>query len=183
METCKMMISMQAPSPQWFALYTAPRHEKLVSSQLKHWDIESFLPLHRTLHCWKNRTRAAVELPLFPSYVFVRISPDMKGRVLAVPGALSVVGSKREPWPLPEAEMEILRAGLDHCKPEPYPYLAAGDRVRIAAGPLAGMEGFFVDRKNGQRVILTIPQIMRSVSVEVEIQHLELVNSDAVKAS
>ncbi len=177
------MIVTYAPTPQWFAVYTTTRHEKKVASLLAARNIEAFLPLHRTLHCWKNRTRAALELPLFPSYVFVRMSMDMKSNVLSVPGALSVVGSSRGPWPLPDAEIDILRSGLDRCRPEPCAYLDTGDRVRITGGPLQGMEGFFMTRKNGPRVVLTIDQIMRSVSVEVEVQHLELLQSKSVLAS
>lgn len=177
------MTIEQRLAERWFAIYTAPRHEKQVSQRLQEREVESFLPMHRTVHCWKNRTRAELELPLFPSYVFVRISPEMKGKVLSVPGALSLVGSKREPWPLPDSEMEILRAGLNQCKPEPHPYLSFGDRVRITDGPLAGMEGIYSERKNGARVVLTIPQIMRSFSVEVELRHLELIGPSVSLAS
>ena len=181
-----MMISMQKSSPssvKWFAVYTIPRHEKKVSSQLQQRNIEVFLPFHRTVSYWKNRTKAELELPLFPSYVFVRMPMEMKGAVLSVPGAVSVVGSKREPWPLPDNEMEILRRGLDDCRPAPHPYFNTGDRVRIMQGPLAGMEGFLMDKKNGSRMVLSIEQIMRSVSVEVNVQHLQLVDTRERQAS
>jgi transcriptional antiterminator NusG len=170
-------------SPKWFAVYTASRHEKRVSLHLTDRDVESFLPVHRTVHHWKNRTKAALELPLFPSYVFVRIAADMTSKVLSVPGVLSLVGSKREPWALPDQEMETLRSGLDHCKPEPHPYLVVGDRARIRTGPLAGMEGVLVQKKNGVRVVLTVDHIMRSVSVEIEIQHLEAMPAHSARAS
>lgn len=166
---------MFAEPSQWFAIQTMSRHEKRVSLQLKEREIEHFLPLHRTLHYWKNRTRAEVELPLFPSYVFVRTWSDAKGKVLSIPGTLSLVGSSRGPWPLPDEEIETLRAGLEHCKPEPHPYLTVGDRVRIADGPLAGMEGVLTEKKNGPRVILSLQQIMRSISVEVDLRHLQLI--------
>jgi transcription antitermination factor NusG len=167
---------------QWFALYTAPRHEKKVSIYLQEQQIESFLPLHRAINYWKNRTKSALELPLFPSYVFVRIANQMRGKVLGVPGVLNLVGSRREPWPLPDFEMEALRFGLEYCKPEPHPYFAAGDRVRIGGGPLAGMQGVLVKKKNGPRVVLAIDQIKRSVSVEVDVQYLQAVSAE-VQAS
>ncbi len=57
------------------------------------------------------------------------------------------MGSSGEAWPLPDSEIETLRAALDQRKPEPHPYLVVGDRVRITSGPLAGMEGVYRSRR------------------------------------
>lgn len=168
-----MDVIRQESRARWFAVYTASRHEKHVSSQLRDRQVEFFLPLYRTIHRWKNRTQADLELPLFPSYVFVRFSPRERGTVLSVPGVLSVVGSSREAWPLPDFEIEALRSGLDHRKPEPHPCLLIGDRARITTGALAGMEGVLIQKRNGLRMVLTLDQIMRSVSVEVDLHELE----------
>ena len=160
-------------SRQWFAAYTVPRHEKYVSAQLKSRQIESFLPLYRTVHVWRNRSRPALELPLFPCYLFVRIPVGARAEILSVPGVVSLVGSKREPWPLPDFDIEVLRSGLDQRNPEPHAYLVVGERTRIRSGPLAGLEGVLLRRKNSVRVVLTIEQIMRSVSVEVDLADVE----------
>src|ERR1700687_129125 len=154
---------------RWFALYTTPRREKRVAAQLHENQFETFLPVYRTIHLWKNRTRASLELPLFPCYVFVRTEPARKGNVLSIPGVLSIVGSRREAWPLPDSEIEKLRTGLGQFNAEPHPYLATGDRARIRSGPLSGLEGVLVQEKNGLRVVLTIELIKRSVSIEVEL--------------
>lgn len=177
------MVTTLQSSPQWFAVYTASRHEKHVSTQLADRGVEFFLPLYRTVHCWKNRTKGVLEMPLFPSYVFVRIPRNKRGSVLEVPGVLSLVGSKREAWPLPDWEIEALRSGLDQRKPEPHPYLVVGVRARITIGALAGMEGVLVQKRNGTRVVLTLDGIMRSVSVEVGLHELERVSPQAVLAS
>jgi transcription antitermination factor NusG len=168
------MVSVStSQSPRWFALYTASHHEKHVSLQLQDRQVESYLPTYRTVRSWKNRTNVVLELPLFPSYVFVRIRPSDKTRVLSVPGALSLVGSRREAWPLPDFEIEALRAGVHQRKPEPHHYLTVGERARIKSGALAGMEGILLAKRNGFRVVLSLEQIMRGVSVEVELNELE----------
>ena len=177
-----MISTGEGASPQWFAAYTASRHEKRVSVQLNERAVESFLPLYRSVNKWKNRTRAMLELPLFPSYVFVRIPPNRRASVLQVPGVLALVGSTREAWPLPDAEIEALRAGLDRRKPEPHPYLVVGDRVRITSGALAGMEGILVQKRNGPRVVLTLDRIMKSISVEVGFQEVERISYKPAKA-
>src|ERR1700730_11086677 len=178
-----LATTMPELSPQWFAAYTVPRHEKHVSGQLQDREIESFLPLYRTVHLWKNRSRAALELPLFPCYLFVRIPAFKRASVLSIPGVVSLVGSQREPWPLPDFEVEALRSGLDQRNPEPHDYLVVGERARIRSGPLSGMEGVLLRMKNSLRVVLTIEQIMRSVSVEVDIADLEPIYPRSALAS
>jgi transcription antitermination factor NusG len=161
---------------QWFAAYTTPRHEKHVSEVLGERDIETFLPLYRTVRQWKKSSPVILELPLFPCYVFVRITRAARGAVLALPGVVSIVGSPKEPWPLPQLEVEALRLGAQLGKTEPHPYLKVGERVRIKAGLMAGVEGILVRKKNECRFVLTLEAIMRSVAVEVDASELELVD-------
>lgn len=80
--------------PHWYAIYTSPRHEKRVHEHLSYRNVESFLPLYRTIHRWKNGCKPLVELPLFPGYLFVKIGQPQRVRVLEVPGVLSFVGDQ-----------------------------------------------------------------------------------------
>ena len=114
-----------------------------------------------------------LDLPLFPAYVFVRIAPRSRSTVLALPGVLSIVGSSKEPWPLPDVEVEALRRGAQTCKLQPHPYLKVGEKVRIKAGMLAGVDGILVRRKNEFRVVLSLDAIMQSAAVEVDADDLE----------
>ncbi len=68
-------------------------------------------------------------------------------------------------------------------KIEPHPYLKVGERVRIASGSMAGVEGILVRKKNEFRFILTLDAIMRSVAVEVDATDLEPVDQPASPAS
>src|SRR4030081_3339127 len=82
--------------PQWYAIHTRSRHEKMVAEQLERQSIESFLPVEKRTHKWSDRTRE-VELPLFSGYSFVRVvlcSPD-RLRVLQTHGAARGVGIRR----------------------------------------------------------------------------------------
>ena len=166
-------IASDGSSPQWFAAYTTPRHEKHVFEMLAERQIETFLPLYRAARQWKKSTPVVLELPLFPTYVFVRIVRQARGAVLGMPGVLSIVGSSKEPWPLPECEIEALRRGMQTLKVEPHPYLKIGERVRIKAGVMAGIEGVLVRKKNEFRVVLTLDTIKRSLAVEVDADDLE----------
>jgi transcription antitermination factor NusG len=152
----------------WFALYTCPRHEKRVTEQIKQRRIACFLPLYRSVRRWKDR-RKELELALFPGYVFVQVALQDRLRVLQLPGVVRFVSFNGHPAPLPDAEIESLRKGLEGCvRMAPHPFLRVGRRVRVNNGPLAGLEGILCRRKEGLRLVVSIEMLMRSVAVEVD---------------
>jgi transcription antitermination factor NusG len=158
---------------RWYAAYTNPRHEKQVARQLDRNGIESFVPLYRSIRRWKDR-RKELELPLFHGYVFVHLALRDRLQVLQVPGVVHLVSFKGKPAPLDAASVEALRNGLSrNALVQPHPYLKIGLRVRIHSGPMAGMEGLLVRRKDKFRVILSIHLIQRSVAVEVDESEIE----------
>ena len=161
------------PAVNWFAVYTSSHHEKRVASYFAQREIQFFLPLYTTRHGWKNRCDTKLELPLFPNYLFVRIGRHERVRVLEVPGVSSLVGFGRTPEPLPDFEIEALRSGLGKGKIEPHPFLVIGERVRIKRGPMTGMEGVLLRKKNNFRVVLALDVIMKCIAVEVAAEDVE----------
>lgn len=168
------------PSAEWFAVYTVPRHEKRVRQHFDSRCIESFLPTYRTVHRWKNGCRIALELPLFPNYLFVHINKRERVRVLDIPGVLGLVGSGAEPIALPAADIDSLRSGLHLRSCEPHAFISAGDLVRIVSGPLMGASGVVMRTSQKLRVVLSIELIQRSVAVEVSVDEIEPLNARAV---
>jgi transcription antitermination factor NusG len=157
----------------WFAVYTASNHEKRVAQHLSGKQIETFLPLYSVTKRWKNRTTAKVDLPLFPGYVFARIRPTERIRVLEVPMVYSIVGNRHEPAAVPDTEIERLRALLQERQAYPFPYLKVGNRVRIRSGAFAGLEGIVVRTYGRLSVVLSVDMIQKSVAVHVEADELE----------
>ena len=134
-----------AQPSNWFALYTTSRHEKRVAEHLAHREIECYLPLYRSQRRWSDGSRVTLELPLFPGYLFVHIQRNKRSNVLAVPGALVVVGGTGgEPATLTDETIEALRAGLRLHQAQPHPLVTVGKRVRIRSGALGGLEGIVV---------------------------------------
>lgn len=157
--------------PEWFAIYVMPRHEKRIAEHLQARQIEHFLPLYQTRHKWKDGSKVTVQLPLFPSYLFVRTARSRRGRALEVPGVLSAVG-KRESSVISETYIDSLRTAVNSGTVEPHPYLATGAIVRIRSGVLAGLQGLVVRQKSSCRVVLSLELIMSSVAVEVDVADL-----------
>jgi transcription antitermination factor NusG len=122
---------------------------------------------------WKDR-RMKLQLPLFPGYVFVRLELRDRLTVLQVPGVARLISFNGKPAALPDEEIEVLRTGLAaKLRAEPHPYLTVGRRVRVQRGPLEGVEGILIRKKNACRVVLSLDVIMRSASVEVDAGDLE----------
>jgi transcription antitermination factor NusG len=153
---------------RWYAAYTCAKHEKLVAAELGARAVEHFLPLYSSVRRWKDR-RVRLDLPLFPGYVFVRLALRDKLRVLQIPAVARLVGFNGQPAALSDDEMEVLQRGLTaQLQAEPHPYLAVGRRVRVVSGPLTGLEGIIVRKKNRFRFVISLNLIMRSVSVELD---------------
>ncbi|MGB6687389.1 MAG: UpxY family transcription antiterminator [Terracidiphilus sp.] len=162
-----------AAERKWFATFTLPQNEKSVLKQLDIRSVESFLPTYETVRVWKNRQRKKVTLPLFPTYVFVRINRAERGKVLRCPGVLHIVGNHREPLPLADAEVELLRSGVCRRRVEPYRDLVIGDRVRIKSGIMSGVQGTLVRRNSRLRFVLTIQMINQHAAIEVNAEDME----------
>jgi len=162
------MLAEGCASRNWYALYTCPRHEKCVAQQIEQRSIACFLPLYRSVRRWKDR-RKELELALFPGYIFVHLALPDRLRVLQLPSAVRLVSFNGQPAVMPEAEIEQLRQRLARggCV-EPHPYLRVGRRVRVCGGPMQGLEGIIVRRKDRCRVVFSLDLIMRSVAVEVD---------------
>lgn len=153
---------------KWYAIYTCSRHEKIVQQQLDAKTVECYLPLYQSLRRWNDR-KALVDLPLFPGYLFVRIALSARLRVLTVPGVVRIISFNGKPASLTNEEIDALRASVSMQAAEPYPYLAKGTRVLIKSGPLKGLEGVVMRRKNKLRAVISIHSIMQSYAVELDL--------------
>lgn len=169
----RLVLQADCLEPQWYAAYTSANHEKRVAVQLGERSVEHFLPLYGSVRRWKDR-RVRLQLPLFPGYVFVRLALRNRLQVLQVPGVARLVGFSGLPCALPESEIEAMRECLARkaCL-EPHPYVNVGRRVRVKAGPLEGLEGLVIRKKNHLRFIISLDLIGRSAAVEIDASDLE----------
>jgi len=163
----------EAAEPQWYAVYTQAHHEKKTAAEISRRGVESFLPLYRSSRRWSDR-RVELEMPLFQGYVFVHLRLADRLQVLQVPGVVRLVGFGGLPVPLPQEQIDTLRAGLGACQHvEPHPYLTVGRRVRFKSGPLAGMHGILLRRKGKFRVVIALELIQRAMIVDADASDVE----------
>src|SRR5436853_6772665 len=117
--------------PNWYALYTRPRHERQVFEELSNRHIEAFLPTYKVRRRWSDRYKI-VEEPLFKNYLFVKMAIERYHETLRPYGAVSFVKFDDQPAQIPEIEVESIRRLIQSELPyNPHPYLKVGRRVRV----------------------------------------------------
>jgi len=155
----------------WYAIWTRSHCERLVLDQLSAKGFSTFLPEMGT---WSKRTGRmhVVQVPMFPGYLFVRGTMEKQTYIemLKVRGIVRILedGWKRL-TPIPDHEVEAVERVLQAKVPVFAHSLVRGDRVRVTDGPLAGVEGVFVqDKSNCGRLVVSIGLLGRGVAVEVD---------------
>ncbi len=167
--------------PRWYAAYTRANHERRVAVQLAERGVDSFLPQYESVRKWKDR-KIRLQLPLFPGYVFVHLALQNRLRVLQVPGVVCLVSSAGRPLAVPEDEFVRIRGFLRQgLRAEPHPYPRPGRRVRVRSGPLEGMQGTVVRRKNGNWLVISMELIQRAMAVDLHAADLEVLSHGSGK--
>jgi len=157
-------------APQWYAIRTRSRHEKMVADQLERQGIEGFLPLVKRLQKWSDRTKE-VELPLFSGYHFVRVvfSSRDRLRVLQTHGVAGFVGINNAGTAIPDSQIQDIRTLLGSKVPfEEQPFLRVGQRVRVRGGALDGVEGILSALNEDRSLVISLESIQRSLSVRIQ---------------
>lgn len=152
----------------WVALVVRPRAERRVQKGLTTLGLETFVAWHGVRRRWADRVKI-LEQNLIPGYVFCHSTFDQRMAVMHQAGVERVVSFNRTPALIPDAEIASLRRAVQSELPlGPWPYLKAGQRVRIEKGVLAGIEGTLARESTGWRVVVSVSALQRSIAVEVD---------------
>jgi transcription antitermination factor NusG len=152
----------------WYALYTRHQHEKTVAHILTSKGFETLLPLYAVARRWKDRTKLLF-LPLFPCYVFLNGGLERRLDIMTTPGIHALVSSAGQPDAIPPAEIDAIRRAVESgARVEPHPLLKCGDWVRVKYGPLEGIQGILVRKKNLYRLVLSVEMLGKAAAVEID---------------
>lgn len=162
-------------TPQWVALYTNPRAEKRAEQRLKEAGYETYLPLQRKLHRWSDRWKS-VEVPLFPSYIFVKIKKTDVVPIRGTEGVGFIVSWRSQPAIIPEHEIDSIRQ-LMAAEAEVHVLndsgLKKGAEVRIVGGQFEGMEGMLISNCEDGNFSITISGLNVALVMQIEKALLE----------
>ena len=134
--------------------------------------MESYLP-------WLPGARSSTPAhPLFPGYLFARITPDSDDllRIRSVPGVAYLLPRASTPVLLPDLFIESIRTHERALHTGPRgPVFQRGDRVVVVSGPFKWTEGLF-DRSLSAsgRVRILLNLVHGAVAVQIEARELQL---------
>ena len=179
----RMIHTKSTNGVSWFALQVRSRWECATAGLLRGKGLETLLPTYTTKRKWSDRLKE-VESPLFPGYVFCRFDVHDRLPVLITPGVISVVGSGKTPIAVEDTEILSIQAAIKSgIHMEPWPYVQIGERVRLKDDVLDGIEGILTSFKGGDRVVISVSLLRRSVALEIDRTRITPVGSPRTAAA
>ncbi len=170
-------MRMNLVANSWYALHVKCHKELEVASHLASEGYETLVPTHRVRRKWSDRSKD-VDLPLFPSYAFCRFNPEAKFAIVSMPSVLKIVGFGSAPIPISAEEIDSLRVVCERGhRCTPHPFLSAGQKVRVVAGPLSGVNGILLSYGRNNRIVLSVELLRAAAAVEVDEESVVVANS------
>jgi transcription antitermination factor NusG len=155
-------------NPRWYALAVRYQHERQAERALQWKGLETLVPLYRSRRKWSDRVKE-IDLPLFAGYVLCHFPLAQRIPVLDTPGVGRIVCFGGAAAALDDSEIAGIRLVMESRQAmAPWPYLKAGDRVRVERGPMRGLEGILIRTIGTLRLVIGVELLQRSLAVELD---------------
>ena len=149
----------------WYVLHVKPRTEKKVMEFLRAYRLFGHLPLYTKITKVQRR-KVVRELPIFPGYVFTRLFPDERLKMLQTNLLVSTI-EVFEPRKMIHQLRQIARAGKSRPEMRQTHPFKTGDYVRIKYGPLRGTEGYV--KREGAHATLCLNVEILGAAIEISV--------------
>lgn len=180
--------ALPAPSgeAQWFVLRVTYQRELWAKSRFECCGLESFVPVEKVRRRTPQGRFRYVEEPVVHNFIFVHTHKNLvdwlkHGPMPWLRYMMVRDGSSSRIMTVPEVQMRSFIAIAGNVS-ERSAYvnpdearLAKGDRVRVTAGPFAGVEGEFVRLKGrrGRSVVVCIEGLVAVTTTEIPAECVE----------
>lgn len=159
----------------WWVAHTRARNEKALAWDLVRKNVPYFLPMTWKFSRKKGRTFRSL-LPLFPGYLF--FCGDEMHRLAALKtnrtaNIIPVIDKERLVQELFALET-VIKSGKVL---RPHDFLKVGQRCRVIAGPLMGIEGLIVQTPNEVKLVLQVEMLGQAACVEIDRDMVEKIES------
>ncbi len=138
----------------WYVMHVKPRTEKKVMAYLERYGFFRYLPLLVKVTKVQRR-KVRRELPIFPGYVFTRLLPDQRIKMLQTNLIVRTipVSQPREMIHQLRQVKRATKATIQEMKKLSHTF-KSGDYVRVKSGPLRGTEGYV--RYDGEQATICL---------------------------
>src|SRR3989338_7106073 len=155
----------------WYAVSCKPRQEAIAEENLLRQGYRVYLPRIRN-HRHRNGQWTGVIEPLFPRYLFIRVDTTSRSTapVRSTRGAIGLGRFGSQPGIVPQ---EVIDAIVQREAPDSglhqddRPLFRAGEPVKLDEGPLAGMEGIFVEEDGEKRVVVLLELLGKANKIRI----------------
>lgn len=157
---------------QWWVIHTKSRNEKALAHDMIRRNISYFLPMTWKISRKSRRTIRSL-LPLFGGYLFFCGSEIDRLEVLRTDRVANLIEVKDQEKLLRELEQieQALQAGVPVT---PHKYIKEGQKCRVIAGPLMGLEGIVSRAHGATRLVLQVDMLGQAASVEIDMDMIEI---------
>lgn len=168
---------MKKSEYKWHAVYVKSRTEKRSLDELTRRGIEAYLPIRISKKQWSDRVKM-VEEPLLRGYLFVRVSYREYVEALKPSGVMAFISFGDELAEIPEKQISDLKLFLEKVNSVVQvtnENVAKGQKVRVVAGALAGIEGEISEIRGKKRIVLRFDKLGCVIFADVAIEFIEKV--------
>ncbi len=166
----------------WHAIYTKPRWEKRLLNEYCSIGIEAYLPMVTKIQQWSDRKKK-VQMPLIPSYIFVKT--DYRGFYDAVKttGAVKGIMYNKYPAVINESQIDSLKIILDNIDVDVNVSMdryTPGLRVKVVEGCFKGAVGEFIHIKKKKCLHISIDSLKMNISVDINAEYVEILEEECI---
>ena len=166
-------VGLENSAGQWWVAHCKPRQEKALAWDLLRSGGRYFLPMYDKTLASRGR-RWTSRVVLFAGYLFFCGGEAERLTVVRSERIVRLIDVADQPRFVREL------AGIEQVLAAKLPIgavnrLVRGTACRVAAGPLAGLEGVVERRKGRSRLVVMVDMLGQGVAVEVDADLLEAV--------
>ena len=166
----KDMTDPDKPSAAWYAVHTKPRQEARALENLLNQGFECFLPMMEVEKIRRQKVSRVTE-PMFSRYLFIRLN-DVNHNwspIRSTLGVSKLVSFGHVPAKVPGEFIHFLREAPPAAVARLF---EPGDSVRVAHGPLAGVEGVYQAHDGETRAFVLVELLGQPQKLKIAIESL-----------
>ncbi|WP_348799441.1 UpxY family transcription antiterminator [Flavobacterium adhaerens] len=139
----------------WYVVYTKSKWEKKVAERLSEIGVLTYCPLVTKVSQWSDRKKK-IQVPLFSSYIFVKIEEKNRNVIFSVPGAIRYLFWLGKPAVVKRTEIQVIQNWLN--APDTFEITVdkwqKGDKIVLESGPFVSQSAIVQEVKQNHYILV-----------------------------
>ncbi|MDX6182194.1 UpxY family transcription antiterminator [Flavobacterium sp. Fl-77] len=151
----------------WYVVYTKPKWEKKVAEKLNQIGIECYCPMITQIKQWSDRKKK-VEVPLFNSYVFVKLEDVDRNAVFQIAGVIRYLFWLGTPAIVRDDEIDIIKKSIAVSDGHDIVVEShkVGDKIKLESGVFSNQEATIQEISKTHYIL-----VLESLGCVLKIKH------------